>query len=68
MPKRVKKRFFGSVNINPIRAKTQFNEVAEEVVRLFTDQPMAKVEVTIEINVESGEGELQHAAVQVGGV
>lgn len=56
MPKRVKKRFFGSVNINPIRAKTQFNEVAEEVVRLFTDQPMAKVEVTIEINVEREAG------------
>lgn len=55
-PKLVKKRFYGRVNINPFKAKMQFNEVVDEVVRLFAEQTMAKVTITIEIDAEREAG------------
>jgi len=48
--------FFGTVEIDPIKAKLQFADVAEEVLMLFTQKPGVKVRVSLEIEAEAGAG------------
>lgn len=48
-----KRMFFGSVDLDPVRAKLQFSEVAEEVLLLFTQKPGIKVRVSLEIEAEA---------------
>lgn len=51
-----KTTFFGSVELDPIKAKLQFSDVAEEVLMLFTQKPGVKVKITVEISAESPVG------------
>lgn len=51
-----KTMFFGSVELDPIKAKLQFSEVAEEVLLLFTKKPGVKVRVSLEIEAEAPSG------------
>jgi uncharacterized protein len=51
-----KTMFFGSVELDPIKAKLQFSAVAEEVLMLFTQKPGVKVRISIEIEAESPGG------------
>jgi hypothetical protein len=51
-----KTMFFGSVVLDPIKAKLQFSDVAEEVLMLFTQKPGVKVRISIEIEAESPSG------------
>jgi uncharacterized protein len=51
-----KTMFFGSVTLDPIRAKLQFSDVAEEVLMLFTQRPGVKVRISVEIEAESPSG------------
>ena len=51
-----KTMFFGSVELDPIKAKLQFSEVAEEVLMLFTQKPGVKVRISLEIEAESPAG------------
>lgn len=55
-PASKKKTFFGSVELDPVKAKLQFSDVAEDVLMLFTSKPGVKVTVTIEIQAESSGG------------
>ena len=51
-----KTMFFGSVELDPIQAKLQFSNVAEEVLLLFTQKPGVKVRISVEIEAESPSG------------
>lgn len=51
-----KTTFFGSVEIDPIKAKLQFSDVAEEVLMLFAQKPGVKVRVSLEIEAEAPGG------------
>ena len=51
-----KTMFFGSVDLDPIKAKLQFSDVAEEVLMLFTQKPGVKVRISVEIEAESPAG------------
>ena len=51
-----KTMFFGSVELDPIKAKLQFSDVAEEVLMLFTQKPGVKVRISVEIEAESHSG------------
>ena len=48
--------FFGQVELDPVKAKLQFSEVAEEVLMLFTSKPGVKVKVSLEIQAEAATG------------
>lgn len=51
-----KKMFFGTVELDPIKAKLQFSDVADEVLMLFTQKPGVKVRISVEIEAESPAG------------
>ncbi len=51
-----KRMFFGTVDLDPIKAKLQFSDVAEEVLMIFTQKPGVKVRISIEIEAESPTG------------
>lgn len=51
-----KTTFFASVELDPIKAKLQFSDVAEEVLMLFTQKPGVKVRVSLEIEAEAPSG------------
>ena len=48
----VRRRFYGSVELNAARAARDFGKVAEEVLDHLTTLPKAKVTVTVEIQAE----------------
>jgi uncharacterized protein len=50
------KRFFGTIELNPLLAKKQFAEVVDEVLELFTTRPNASVRVIVELQAESAAG------------
>lgn len=51
-----KTMFFASVDLDPIKAKLQFSDVADEVLMLFTQKPGVKVRISVEIEAESPSG------------
>lgn len=55
-PQAVKKQFYGSIELDPIRAKQQFADLVDEVVQQFTIRPDVKVRIAIEIQAESPTG------------
>lgn len=55
-PTSKKKMFFGTVEIDPRRAKLQFSDVAEDVILLFAQRPDVRLKVSIEIEAESDAG------------
>lgn len=56
-PQAVKpKRFYGTVNLNPIRAGRDAQQVIAEVVQHLTGLPGADVEVTMEIQAKVSDG------------
>lgn len=50
------RRFFGLVELDPVRAVLDFSPVVEEVVSQFTSLPGARVRIKIDIEAESEEG------------
>lgn len=54
--RKLMRRFFGSVDLDPILAKKQFTDIADEVILQFTSQPGAKVRIAIEIEAEDTAG------------
>ena len=48
--------FFGSVELDPLKAKLQFSAVAEDVLMLFTQKHGVKVRISLEIEAESPVG------------
>lgn len=55
-PASVRKRFYGSIDLDPILAKKQFADLVEEVVQQFTTRSGVKVRISIEIQAESATG------------
>lgn len=51
-----KRVFYGTVDLDPVKAKLQFSDVAEEVILLFAQRPDVKVRISIEIEAESNSG------------
>lgn len=50
------RRFYGSVEIDPVRVNRDVNEIAKEIIQHFTQLNNANVTLTFEINVEYEEG------------
>ena len=50
------KRFYGSINLDPIRAARDAQRVIEEVVQHLTSLPNVTVEVTMEIQAATSDG------------
>jgi predicted AAA+ superfamily ATPase len=48
--------FFGSIELDPLKAKLQFSAVAEDVLMLFTQKHGVKVRISLEIEAESPVG------------
>ncbi|WP_426282375.1 ATP-binding protein [Burkholderia ambifaria] len=56
-PRATKKTmFFGQAELDPIKAKLQFSDVAEEVLMLFTSKPGVRVTINVEIHAETPGG------------
>ncbi|MGQ9896726.1 MAG: ATP-binding protein, partial [Acidobacteriota bacterium] len=51
-----KKRFYGSVELDPIQAKKQFADLVDEVVQQFIMRRGVNVSIAIEIQAESSTG------------
>mgnify|MGYP007107680328 CR=1 FL=1 len=49
-------RFYGVIELDPLRAKLQFAEIVDEVVAQFTALPGAKVRIQVDINADAAEG------------
>lgn len=52
----LKKRFFGNIDLDPVKAKYQFSQIADEVIQPFTTQPEARVTISVEIHADSTKG------------
>ena len=52
----IKKRFFGNIDLDPVKAKYQFSQIADEVIQPFTTQPDARVTISVEIHADSTKG------------
>jgi predicted AAA+ superfamily ATPase len=51
-----KTRFYGTVQLDPVKAKFVFANIADEVLEHFLNKPNAKVTVSIEIQAEDPNG------------
>lgn len=51
-----KKHFYGTVNIDPVKAKMNFAEIFDEVIEQFTTRVGVNVRISIEIQADSGSG------------
>lgn len=55
-PASPKTSFYGTVSLNPVRAKMDFNVLMDEVVQQFTARLGVDVEITVEIHANSTDG------------
>lgn len=51
-----KTRFYGSIALDPIKAKMDFSTVVDEVIQHFSTNPNVKVTISIEVEAESAAG------------
>ena len=51
-----KRRFYGSIELDPFQAKKQFADLVDEVVLQFTARPGVKVKIAVEIQAENEAG------------
>ncbi len=66
-----RKQFYGTVQLNPIKAKLDFATVVDEVIQNFTLKPGVEITVTIDIQAHSEKGfddKLQRAVKENCGV
>lgn len=52
----INKRYYNVLNLDPIQAKRQFADLADEIVQQFTVRPGVNVTITVEIQAESPTG------------
>ena len=55
-PGALKKRFYGTIDLDPVKAKFQFSQIADEVLQPFNTQADAHVTISVEIHAESPKG------------
>jgi hypothetical protein len=51
-----RKRFYAGIDLDPVRAKTQFNNLIDEVVLQFSAKAGTRVRITIDIEAENDAG------------
>lgn len=51
-----KRRFYASIELDPVLAKKQFSDMVDEVVLQFTSKPGVKVRISIDLEAESSVG------------
>ncbi len=51
-----KTHFYGSIELDPIRAKVQFNDLVDEVINHFTSKPGVRVKINIEVEAQADDG------------
>ncbi len=51
-----RKRFYGSIELDPILAKKQFADLVDEVVQQFTSRPGVAVRISVEVQADSTTG------------
>ncbi len=51
-----KKRFYGSLEIDPVKAKKQFSDMVDEVLMQFSTRPDVKLRIVLELEAESPSG------------
>ncbi len=51
-----KTRFYGTVSLDPIKAKLDFATIMDEVIQAFTSRPDAKVQISFDIQAERAGG------------
>jgi len=56
IPSASKKQFYGSINLNPVRAKMDFATIVDEVIQQFTAKLGVDVSISVEIQAKSGDG------------
>jgi hypothetical protein len=54
--KGTKRKFYGSIELDPIQAKRQFADVVDEVIMQFTSKQNVSVQIHVEIQAESKAG------------
>ena len=52
----IKKQFYGSVNLDPVKAKIEFTTLVDEVVEQFTAKYGVDVSISVEIQAKSKDG------------
>lgn len=52
----VRKRFYGTVELDPVHAKLDFAQIVDEVLLQFTSQPNVNVTIRVDIEAQSGTG------------
>ncbi|MDP2654354.1 MAG: DUF499 domain-containing protein [Candidatus Omnitrophota bacterium] len=52
----LKKRFYGTVELDPVRAKYEFARIVDEIIQHFVIKPDAKMKISIEVQAESANG------------
>lgn len=55
-PVATKKQFYGTINLDPVKAKMDFATIVDEVVQQFTSKLGVNVTISIEIQAKSNEG------------
>ena len=55
-PTTSKHQFYGTVELDPIKAKLSFAQIVDEVVQQFTARHDVKVKISVEIQAESSSG------------
>ena len=52
----IKKQFYGTIDLDPIRSKMQFSEIVDEVIQQFTAKLGVDVEISLEVRAASRDG------------
>lgn len=55
-PAATKRRFYGSIDLDPMLAKKQFADIVDEVIQQFTARHGVKVRIAIELDAEAPTG------------
>ncbi len=70
-PSPTRKQFYGTVQLNPIKAKLDFSTIVDEVIQNFTTKPGVEITISIDIHASSEKGfddKLQRAVKENCGV
>jgi hypothetical protein len=51
-----KTHFYGSIELDPVRAKVQFNDLVDEVINHFMTKPGVRVKINIDVEAQADEG------------
>ena len=49
-------RYFGTVELDPVRASLQFSKIASELIALFSAKPTSRVHIKVDIEAEDTQG------------